>query len=78
MLCTIPQNTLRHHWDELQDQRAALESTKLQPRSEVLDTPATALAAVRRMAQDVRPARMHVLVTGSLYLVGNMLRLLKR
>ena len=30
------------------------------------------------MAQDVRPARMHVLVTGSLYLVGNMLRLLKR
>ena len=38
------------------------ESPKLQPRSEVIDTPTAALAAVRRMAQDVRPARMHVLV----------------
>lgn len=76
--CSIPQNTLRHHWDELQEKRAVLDSSKLQQRSEVLDTPTAALAAVRRMAQDVRPARMHVLVTGSLYLVGNMLRLLKR
>jgi hypothetical protein len=63
------QHTLRQHWDELQAQRmrfcasdAAALSKLAEPRSEVMGTPTEALAAVRKLARDVRPERMRVLV----------------
>ena len=61
-LFNVLQNTLRQHWDELQQQKAAPLDSLQQPASEVVDTPVAALAAVRRMAREVHPTRMHVLV----------------
>ncbi len=101
-MCSVShvQHTLRHQWDELHTAAARAGTAAAAPQSQVIESTSAALAALRRLAHEVRPARVHVLVrfpsaclvaapaahahtshlqvTGSLYLVGNVLRMLKR
>ena len=64
-------------WDEIENKRAASDAFSA-ARSTVLPSIQQALNAIRQRARDVAPARVSVLVTGSLYLVGDVLRHLRR
>jgi len=71
-------------WDEIVAKRAALVVRQSQSQvfsgttGVVSPSLQQALALLRRRATEVAPARVNVLVTGSLYLVGDVLRHLKR
>lgn len=84
--------SLRKTWDDMQREPAAASAAPqalppfpagtdvAQPSgSAVLPSLAAALEWIRRCAREQQPpGRVHVLVTGSLYLVGDVLRLLRR
>ncbi|OUS48963.1 putative folylpolyglutamate synthetase [Ostreococcus tauri] len=74
------QEKCAREWDEIRERRATLTSWDAPSSSRGIVMPSIqqALGAIRQRAREVAPARVNVLVTGSLYLVGDVLRHLRR
>lgn len=66
------QERLRSTWDGLPRRQPNQGSSAVVPS--LRDT----LAALRARAAEVRPAKVRVLVTGSLYIIGDLLKMLRR
>lgn len=57
------QGVLRQNWEEVQAERAASTgAARSLAQSQVVESPAAALAALRRLAREAQPARVQVLV----------------
>ncbi|XP_008803144.1 folylpolyglutamate synthase isoform X2 [Phoenix dactylifera] len=74
------QLTLQKVWESLacSDKDAGLSNTRDHERSSVFSSLPMAIRWLRENAQQNRSARFQVLVTGSLHLVGDVLRLIKK
>ena len=64
-------------WDAILE-KSQRDAVTDDTRGIVVPSISQALTLIRKRARDVAPARVNVLVTGSLYLVGDVLRHLKR
>ena len=57
------QGVLRQNWEEVQaEQAASTRAARSLAQSQVVESPAAALAALRSLAKEAQPARVHVLV----------------
>lgn len=77
------QESLKHQWKELTSpprQIGDLNGTRINRPCAAIVLPSTtsALDWLRRTTRETRPRGVHVLVTGSLYLVGDILSKLKK
>ena len=72
------QETCANAWREIEKVKEGLDSSGISSQTDIRASVAGAISALRGKADLVAPKRVDVLVAGSLYLVGDILRQLKK